>query len=211
MFGYRKNVNDSQELINLVSSNSSNCLNKIKNLIESKNYNSTELNMIEDSYQSNLLYLAVMNLNVEVVEYLLEKGLNASKKNKFNFTPWNIALTLNNNEIIEKFVLFRIKTENNDMIKVRDLTNVNDTLKMHNQNLINSCKDLTNENLTKKIEIEKLKTNNIELTTSNKRLISELTYFESDNKKLKTENTTLKEKNEKLKKSVDNLINNARK
>ena len=80
MFKQSKSFSDSQELINLVSSKNFNCVDDLITFIELRNYNSRQLNLIVDSYDNNLLHLAVMNSNPRMTEYLLEKGLDYSKK-----------------------------------------------------------------------------------------------------------------------------------
>lgn len=220
---------DSQQLINYVSQGD---FYNTRNLIETKEYNQTELNSIEDYSNNNLLHIAVMQGSLQLVTYFLEKGINYSKENKFKLSPWNLAVAFKNNQILEKFVLHRIRMENNDTIKVAELTRLNNDLKNEKRDLVNiinktELKNIemekkyslrnrdvfvlqtTNDNL--KTQITDLSAENMGLKITNKRIRDEVEEFKVENKKLKTENSTLIEKNEKLKMSVETLMNNSKK
>lgn len=212
----KKSFVDEEEIVKAVTDNN---VIRAKNLIDGKGYTERELNTIRvDKYANNLLHLTVMTENLQLTSYFLEKGVSFYHKNKFRKTAWEMAVESKNQDLIERFVLFRVKTENSFSLRVNDLSSEVDLLKTKNRELKrssdgfessyklvnNELNDVTKKYNLRSREVTVLSTENIELKTTNKRLRDE-------NNTLRTENDDLKDKNKKLKTSVDTLMANTKK
>lgn len=212
MFKFGRSLGDANTLITCVSSND---FKVTKNFIESRQITSAQLNSIEDYHCNNLLHIAVMTENNEMVTFFLEKGISFIKQNKFKHSPWDLAVMSKDSKIIESFVSYRTGMVNTNTNKVIELSSENSLLKTVNKDLKNQIKyfeihsNLANEKLCEKVNV--LESENKQLKTSNKRLREELCDLQSDNKKLRDENVGLVNKNEKLKASIETLMNNSKK
>lgn len=205
--------NDVIEAINM------NNFTEVKRLVESKNLTERELNDIQtDSHKNTFLHLAVINNNMYMTTYFLEKGIKYDKQNKLGQSPWDIALAFRYSTIIEKIINYRIKTENLSTNQVSQLTLKLDQLESKNKELkkLNNTYEIHSRMLKSELsesnvrynlrnrDITLLTTENTELKLSNKRL-------RDTNNNLITENTELKESNKKLKISVETLMENTQK
>src|SRR5438552_3104139 len=103
-FGSSKSLSDTMDILNYVTSND---YNKTKNYIESKSYTSNELNNMYDAYNNNLLHLATMSGNAQMVGYFLDKGISFTRQNKFKQTAWDLSTILRKEDVIEKYVEYR--------------------------------------------------------------------------------------------------------
>jgi ankyrin repeat protein len=217
MFGFKQNktLGDTNDLVNRVSSND---YHGAKSFIESRGYNERELNSIADCYSNNLLHIAVMNCNHEMVSYFLDRGLSYTRQNRFKQSAWDLAVLSKDNEILERLVSFRAKQENPSTVRLSELSSENESLKTKNRELkrLSSGLETTNIDLEKKYslrsrEVVVLQTENNDLKTSNKRLREEVSEVKLDNKRLREEVVVLTDKNQKLKTSVETLMNNSKK
>lgn len=195
MFGLgNKSMGDTNDLISYVVKGD---YYKTKLLIDSKGYSDRELNSISDSYGNNLLHLATMASNCQMVEYFLDKGICFTKQNNFKQTPWDLATASKNSDIVDKFVLYRIRTENHSTVRLNELESERDELQAKNRELkrLNGGLETTNAELVTKYNLRNrdvivLQTENNDLKTSNKRLKSEVSDLQAVNYKLHSENKT---------------------
>jgi hypothetical protein len=213
--GGTKSFTEEDELVRGVNSNN---LYRVKQLVDSNNFTSSDLNTISvDKYKNNLLHLSTMLKSHNLVSYFLDKGVNFNTKNTFGQTAWDLAVLTHDDSLTEKFILHRVQTENSNTLKVAELVSENELLKSKNRELkrlssgFESSFMLTNSELsdvTKKYnlrnrEVTVLTTENNELKSSNKRL-------RDDNDKLSNEVNDLSDKNKKLKVSVETLMANSK-
>jgi len=155
--------------------------NKIRSLHVS------ELNEVADQYNNRLLHLAVKKSSHELVQILLDKNVLSEVYNKFDETPWMLAVISRNNSIIEKFVNHKI-----DAMKSR-LEELESELSS-NKGLSSSLYE----------EIDKLK---LEIREKN----SELLELRRETKRLRSDKDELTESNKKLRLSVQTLMEASRK
>lgn len=214
MFGF-KTLGDTNELINHVASGN---YNDVKKFVESKNYSLKDLNIVLDCYFNNVLSISVMNSHVELVKYFLNIGIDYNKINKFKQSAWDLAIIYKNKEIIDLFVNHKMRQENTNILKINELVNENENLRIKTKELkrkiecleITSC-ELERKNSNKNKEIYSLQNEIVAFKASNKRLREDVIDLTLNNKKLKDENVILTEKNQKLKTSVETLMNNSKK
>jgi hypothetical protein len=142
------------------------------------------LSTVRDFQKNNLLHLATLNEDAEMVKFLLTQYVDRNGLNRFCQTPWDYAIKSHNKNIIKLYTdqdsLYNqtLTVENNGLKKtVTDLTIKNNVLAYNN------------DTHTKEITI---------LKSNNKRLRDE-----NDNYKIENEN--LLQSNKKLKTSVDSL------
>lgn len=219
------NINDRFDNVNSITNvdiaeaiNAGN-LNKVKILVESKGYTSANLNnTYVDTHKNTFLHLAIMNNNIYITNYFLEKGIRYDKQNKLGQSPWDIAIAFRYGNVIEKIIEYRIKTENLSERQISQMSTKLDLAELRNKELKRTCVDhestiqiqkshicdLTNKYNLRSREFESIKTENMELRSSNKRL-------RDTNENLITENRELKEANKKLKTSVEILMENTKK
>lgn len=214
-FGTTKSLGDTSELLNYVSSGD---YRRAKDFIESRGYNERELNSISDCYNNNLLHISILNSSNQLITYFLDRGLSYTKLNKFKQSAWDLARISKDNEVLEQLVAFRSKQENPSTVRLSELSSENETLKTKNRELkrLSSGLEVANLELEKKYSLRNrdvvvLSNENTELKTSNKRLREEVLDLKIDVKRLRDENSVLVDKNEKLKVSVETLMNNSRK
>ena len=207
----------------------------LKMFIRDRNYSKDSLNQMLDNYKNNLLHIATLKNDFNMVEYLLEIGLDFTLVNAFGQTAWDIAILLRNDKIINIFVSQKIKTstlltqklaelqtkiknlgrENCDFLTRIEVLRVEKSMledklnKIYNMETENSTLLYKNKTLT--ADNKKLSEILSEMKTKHARALDDNSELERSNKKLRTENTDLLEKNIRLKISVDNLINNAKK
>lgn len=162
--------------------------NKIKDKINNSTY---DVANIYDECGNNLLHLAVFKLNTTIVELLLSKNLNINEKNKFNMTPWDIALTNRDKNIIDKFI--EHKTKNDKIFKLT-------------ASIVTENKDLKQKLQSVDYAKDELKNEFINIERDLKKCESEVVILRSSNKRLREENDDLTESNKKLKMSVQALI-----
>ena len=68
-----------------------------------------ELNRIRDDNSDNLLHLATHVESPDMVEYLLDRGLNYNSPNKFGKSSWDLAVMIRNKHVIQKYVTYMNK------------------------------------------------------------------------------------------------------
>lgn len=231
--GGTKSFADEDELIKAVNSGN---LHRVRQLVNSNNFTSSDLNTISvDKYKNNLLHLSTMLKSRDLVSYFLDKGVSFNTKNTFGQTAWDLVVLTHDDSLTEKFVLYRVQTENSNTLKVSELTSENELLKSKNRELkrlssgFESSFTLTSSELsdvTKKYnlrnrEVTVLTTENNELKSSNRRLRDDsdrLTFEVREITKkydlksrevvvLTTENTELKSSNKRLRDDKDRLSN----
>jgi hypothetical protein len=226
---FHKSLSDTTDIIKYVTNNS---LFDVKDFITNKCYTTLELNGMLDVYGNNLLHIATLNSNVDMVDYLLNKYISYTKLNKFKQSPWDIAVMIRDEKILDKFTKFRardsifvaeIRDEFNAKLSALNKTNV--MLKENNTYLHNRVNALSTSLTTsdsKLVSTQKaLEETNAEfrqLSSKNEALFQEATFvshennrLRSDNKRLRDENDDLIDKNKKLKTSVDTLMRASKK
>jgi ankyrin repeat protein len=162
-----------------------------------------ELNRIRDDNNDNndnLLHLATYVESPDMVEYLLDKGLNYNSLNKFGKSPWNLAVMIRNDDVINKYVTYMGISKCNHVKEIISL-----------QSNLTKEKEVNAENERRLIllgnsghEVNKLKRLNTELSSENIEL-------RSSNKRLRDDNDELQQSNKKLKMSVETLMQNSKK
>lgn len=187
------------------------------------------INKLIDDYENNLLHIAVFyttTKKVEMVKYLLEKGLNIDHKNKVGQTPYDLAILSHDKILIQLFSnvikytastqlaseILILKTEcatKDNIIYQLESTNsqLKTTVATKDKIIINmkTSSDKLKSNLMSqtdltheyKKEINSLREHNDSLLFTNKRLIDDNNELTTQNKKLRT--------------SVDALIESKRK
>lgn len=136
-----------------------------------------------DSYNNTLLHIAVLNENMELIRNLLIRDIDKDKKNQFGQTPLDIAIQMNNKEIVKR--LFD-NTENYNLMKTQlnDFQLINNELTCDYNKIVDDNKFLTIENDDLKIKLK-------EEVKCRKRLRDENNVIKKQNKKLKTDNAIL--------------------
>jgi len=226
---FYKSLSDTTDIIKYVSNN---MLFDVKNFITNKYYTAVELNNMLDSYGNNLLHIATMNGNAEMVEYLLSKDISSTKTNKFGQTPWNLAVMLRVDEVLDKFTKYKSRdsTYVEDMrsefnMKLSELNKTNISLKEQNDNLHAKVSSLTksaisadSKLITFQHALAEAKSEVVKLSNKHESVVHEITVVSNenrrlrcDNKRLRDENDDLIDKNKKLKTSVDTLMNSNKK
>ena len=162
---------------------------------------SEELNNIRDDNNDNLLHLATHAENVEMVEYLLSKGLNYNSPNKFGKSPWDLAVMIRNKHIIQKYVTHMGKALCGHTTEIILLQSALEKEKEVGRSNINRLKELNSG----------LSFENSELRRGNKRLRDDNEELTQCNKRLRTDNDELTQSNKKLKISVETLMQNSKK
>lgn len=185
-----RNLGDTLTILNFARDNS---LENIKKIIIKGCYTGSELNDMRDNNLNTPLHLAVLNSNIEMIEFLMRCKMDIHKKNKFRRSSWDLAILIRDSNIIDKFVKSMISSQK------KNLKNSNLLLQDENKNLMYKINILKNSD-----EINKKKIKDI----SNDLLFLNHKYNDilENNKKLKLENDELKEKNNNLTKSVDSMI-----
>ena len=79
-------------------------LEKLKSVMNSSDI---DFNSVADDCGNNLLHLSVFNNDYFMTEYLLSRGVDYNKKNMFEHTPWDLAIMLRNNSVINKFISYK--------------------------------------------------------------------------------------------------------
>jgi ankyrin repeat protein len=107
------------------------------------------LNSIRNDQGDNLLHIATLNGDCDMVKYLLEHGVDKNHKNKFLYTPWDYAKWLRNDDIINLYTeresryISIWKAENCSLQKeVSDLNKEVVILKKNNKRLLDSNSEL---------------------------------------------------------------------
>ena len=128
------------------------------------------LNNVRDSQDNNLLHLAILNEQKEMVAYLLDNHVDKNCKNKFGLTPWDYAIRSHNKDLIDTYLRYNtvdvsvLKTKNNQLS-----TQVNNLL-TENTNLKKNNKRLFEQNDMLEAKVIRLSGENDELVRSNKKL-----------------------------------------
>ena len=219
-----KSLADTTDLVNLVSSSD---YYGAKRLIESKGYTKGELCSVSDTYANNLLHLAVSAQNSPMVTYFLENGISSTKQNKFKQSAWDLAVTLRNNDVMDKFVSHRVKTENTDSHRLTELTGENDALRTKNRELkrLNDGLEITLRNSgsdTSRVnnDLTRVSTELNRTTNELSRVSNELTRTSSEladvNRRynlrsrevttLTTENSELRSSNKRLRSDYESVV-----
>lgn len=187
----------------------------INNLI---NKSSGEINNMHDEYGNNLLHIAVLAEDSNIIKYLIDKRVDKHKKNLHKLSPWDLAIRSQNQSIIQ--ILIDNHSAIIDELK-KELKLVRDTAgeyKLLNGKLQESVGEYKSLN-------GKLQESNNGLTSSLNSLYQneyalkqEVTILKGQNKRLRQENDTvigenskLDEDNKKLKISVSSLIQSKKK
>ena len=225
----RKSLSDTADIIKYVTSN---MMHDTKTFISTKGYSTYELNNMLDIYGNNLLHIATLNKNPEMVEFLLNNEISHTRLNKFKHSPWDIAVMLRNDEVLDKFTDYKGKnTKCIDAIrseftaKLEELTKANVFLKEDNESMHTKISALNRSTLDVSTRLsttkEALLRANMEMTRLTKRnemimqdstvLSHENGRLKVDNKRLRDENDDLIDKNKKLRTSVETLMESNKK
>jgi len=211
-----------KQLLDLVVSDN---LSELQSILSKSSYTPTVLNQRVDNYSNNLLHLAVMNSNSQIVKLLLEKGLDQTHKNKWNQTPWDLAIQMHNKSVIQAFVDNNILRAQNSFIKLdynpaSEYNQLKDKLNYANQKidiLSTSYRDhLTCLSKTEQVDLINFKSRHsdcMNFITDYQNLKSTNKILETDNKehiiskkRLRDESDNLIRENQQLKSQSDNLI-----
>ena len=221
---FHKSLSDTSDIIRYVTNNA---LFDVKDFIANKCYTTIELNGMLDVYGNNLLHIATLNSNVDMVEYLLNNEISHTKLNKFKQSPWDIAVMLRNEAVLDKYTKFKgkdslfiaeIKDEFNAKLSALNKTNV--LLRGDNTYLQNRVTALTTSLTTSDSKLSstqhtlaETKAEFRQLSHKHEAVVQEVTFvsqennrLRGDNKRLRDENDDLINKNKKLKTSVDTLM-----
>jgi ankyrin repeat protein len=146
------------------------------------------LSVLRDYSGNNLLHVAVLVENINLIQYFLEYNMDPNLKNKANKTPWDLALRSQNKDIIKLFSEHECtyKELNNKLMST------NDSMRSDNRRLEDQKVELTKKNNT-------LENENTILRIHNKRL-------RDDVDTVAKENCELKDTNKRLKTSLDNMM-----
>jgi hypothetical protein len=205
------NNDENSEILNCLINDS---LSKLKEF----NYN--KLRQYKDSYNNNLLHLAIQfNKNIGVISFLLEIDTSLNEQNIFKQTPEHVAIIYKSFNIIEKIHTFKnlqninnITNENNKLKnnnsklqlenkRALKTTNENIELKKLNSTLQNTIKVMTtnnNENLKLNNKIMALTEHNTFLNTKHSNLKREHSNISKENELLITENNNLNKNTKRL-------------
>jgi ankyrin repeat protein len=181
-----------------------------------------------DDYGNTLLHIGTEHSNEKYVEDLLNSNYDQDVKNKFGKSAWDIAITNQNKNIINKFVDHRVKTatsvvkERNELLQneVSLLTKRKAVLETqvgeycvrnkHLEDTLNQTKISTAKQTEEMTILTRSKTKLLSqigtLEKSVNNLTSENSTLKFTNKRLREDNEELKDANKKLKSSVDALI-----
>ena len=174
-----------------------------KNLQAVKNYDGI-FKYVRDSQKNNLLHLATLNEDIEMIKYLISQGVEKNHLNRFNQTPYDYAIKTHNKTIINLLSSENTTEYNNLKAENQKLQTQKDTIKIENQTLAAENKNLKRSN-------ESLNNEVVSLKSKNKRLREENTMLSADLQAYKMENEELVQANKKLKVSVDSLTDAMRK
>jgi ankyrin repeat protein len=178
-----------------------------KFIISKYNVTLGELNNCKDDSGNNVLHLATQREHAEMVEYLLNMGMIHTVLNIFRKSPWDLALMLRNNDVIDRYVKHMGKKFCNHMYEL-------DSLKKENSNLLlslNREKELNRDNGRRVILLENSCHEASTLKKYNSELLAENSQLKASLKRSRDDVNELQESNKKLKLSVDTLMNNSRK
>lgn len=214
-----KNMSDTFDLIKYVSSDMT---YETKYLISEKSYTEAELNNMLDSYGNNLLHLAVSNGNYEMVDYLLSRGLDQTRQNKFKYSPWNMAVMFRNEKVLETLIKYKRSDCSDKIAKLemhnKELKKANEELSVKLTTIKYSISSIDAKLLTANLSVSKLNGENAKLEhkltniTQESTIISQENHrLRNENKRLRDDNNELIERNKKLKISVETLMANNRK
>lgn len=190
---YKSNIDNFEVLLTFASDNK---YDDLKYTIDTYGYKKYELNQVMDKNKNNMLHFAVLNNNPMMVDFLLEKGVESNQTNKFNVSPWKLAISLQYQNVIDKFVKYKCACGE----KIREL---NYNISMLESKLKNQ-QNLENTLTT-------LNRNNVQLSSENKYLQQRYDIANDENRTLRTENTNLKQTNKRLRDECDDLINKNKK
>ena len=180
----------SRRIQNIFSSVISEDVEKLK--IHVNQMTDTQIDAIIDGHNNNLLHIAVLIGNKQIIEYLLTKNVDINFKNVFGQSPLQNAMNKKDEEIIKLIMTYEIKKYESPIIESLKADNI----KLSKKNEIMSSKfdDLFGMNKT-------LTADNIKL----QKLIEEKTI---SNKRMSEQNADLETKIVKLRKTVSTLISN---
>jgi hypothetical protein len=215
---YGQSLSDSAKITQFVQKGQ---IYDLKLFITDKNYTSDSLNQILDTYNNNLLHIATLKNDCQMVEYLLECGLNFVSFNAFGQTSWDIAILLRNEKIINMYILHKIKLSIELNQKITELQTRIKSLENDKRNVENDKRNVENrlarvqdsetENISLRYKNNSLTADLTDIKVKHSRALDDNSELERCNKKLRTENNDLIAKNTKLKISIDNLIANSKK
>ena len=155
--------------------------------------NSFDIEYVDAVSKNTVLHIASKTNNKTLVNELLRLGANVNAKNAYGFTPRQIAMIHNNEEIVDMFFQYDcdaiLKELKGERLETKRLNAKVNRLSTNNDKIKEYKEDLMDTNM--KISI---KCDNMRMT----------------NKSLRDTNNDLDIKNKRLKTSVNTMLNNTR-
>jgi len=218
----RQQIND----IFVAASNKSNVIRMLDN-------NNIDMNSPEcvDMYNNNLLHIAVQTSNKYLVRQLIERDITGhmrNSKNKFKQIPFDIAVEMNNIDLIHLIEEYSQLEHNNTRRLYSELKTTNKELKEQltqlkndNQELDEQVSQLENDNqeleefyenrvttFENKFEnlegyVAQLENDNEELEAAHENFEEHISQLENDNYELKDKVALLENNNEKLQQCIN--------
>ncbi len=198
------NMFDSKSLVRMASDGN---LTDLKFTLSKYNFTCSYINSFKDNNNNNLLHLATQCENAEMVKYLLNIGVSHIALNKFNKSPWDLAVMIRNKEVINEYVTFMGKKSCDHLSELSCLRKDNLALK---ESLAIEQK-LNKDN---SVRINLLGNAHIELNSLRKKnteLVEENTALRVSLKRSRDDNEELQQSNKKLKLSVQTLMESTKK
>lgn len=165
------------ELIDYVIKNS---LPDLKKALD--NFPLYPMDTILDKYENNLLHIATIANQPQIIRYFLNKGLSCSKLNKFGQSAWDLALLNRNQLVIDEFLTHKM-TITNDSLKsqvmtlnnqISDLKTKNGMLALGKSSLKATVDSLSSSIESERSQIRTLNNTNSQLTAEKNALQKEL-------------------------------------
>jgi ankyrin repeat protein len=214
-FGYSSTTVVSSTQASIFTDAINGSTNKIKIYINKYNYFDINSSAEYDTFKLTLLHIATETNNEELVRFLLSKGADFNQKNRYDKTPWDIAILHGNQKIIDLYLLKKEEGKNKELEKLKgDNVFYNtrfQTQRKRVQTLESINTELTDANKNLSVRLRK-ETDNFKREKRKCTVLENSLSVERKSKKgLEIENSELSTKNKKLKTAVENLSNSLRK